>query len=156
MMASDPNIFSIRPAISADSGEILRIYRPFVEDTFVSFEYACPSVTEMANRIDSVTHWLPWIVCEYAGVVVGYAYATPHRGRKAYQWAVETSVYLSDSVWGKNMGQALYGTLFDFLKTQGYRQALAGIALPNPQSVRFHEKMGFEKIAPQNVPGLKK
>lgn len=147
MMASEPTFFSFRPAISSDSEKILAIYQPFVEETTVSFEYECPSVTEMANRIDAVTHWLPWIVCEQAGEVMGYAYATPHRARKAYQWAVETSVYLSKAAWGKNIGRELYLTLFDFLKAQGYRQALAGISLPNPQSVGFHEKMGFVKVS---------
>src|SRR4051812_47636168 len=89
---------------------------------------------------------LPWLVASRDGAVVGYAYASRHRARRAYRWSVEVSVYLRESEQGRGTGRALYDELLDVLRGLGYVRALAGITLPNEQSVGLHEAMGFEPI----------
>ena len=84
----------IRLARDADAPAIAAIYRPIVETTAISFETSAPDVAEMARRIAETLPSLPWLVCEVAGTIAGYAYASKHRARAAYRWSVDTSVYV--------------------------------------------------------------
>ncbi|MBZ0269351.1 GNAT family N-acetyltransferase, partial [bacterium] len=47
---------------------------------------------------------------------------------------------------GRGVGRALYADLFPGLDRLGYRTIIAGIALPNPPSVRLHEAFGMALI----------
>ncbi len=135
----------LRLATLDDALEVQRIYAPIVAETPVSFELEPPSVEEMRRRIETTLLALPWIVCEQGGII-GYAYAGVFRSRPAYQWTVEVSVYVHAAHRGKGVARALYTSLFECLRIQGYRTALAGIALPNPASVALHERMGFRSV----------
>ena len=136
---------SIRLATVEDASQIQSIYAPIVAETAVSFELEPPGVEEMRRRIQTTLLTLPWVVCEWDGVV-GYAYAGLFRSRPAYQWSVEVSVYVHASHRGKGVGRALYTSLFECLRVQGYRTALAGIVLPSPTSVALHERVGFRSV----------
>ena len=100
----------------------------------------------MASRIRATLVQWPWLVLEDAGVVAGYAYAGRHRDRAAYQWAVDTAVYVGDRHRRRGAGRALYSALFELLRLQGYFKACAGVTLPNPASVGLHEAVGFKLV----------
>jgi L-amino acid N-acyltransferase YncA len=136
----------IRLAAEKDAGAVAAIYAPFCDDNTVSFELAAPSEHEMASRIRAVTEQWPWLVLDDDGVIAGYAYAGRHRDRAAYQWAVDTAVYVGESYRGRGVGRALYAALFELLRSQGYFKACAGIALPNAASVGLHEAVGFKLV----------
>jgi phosphinothricin acetyltransferase len=136
----------IRFAEPADAGAILAIYAPYCESTPVSFEIVAPSLDEMRRRMEKVLVQYPWLVCEIDGRVVGYVYASQHRERAAYRWAVDVAVYVAVEHHRRCVGRALYTSLFQILREQGYFKAYAGITLPNPGSVRLHESVGFEPI----------
>ena len=136
----------IRLATPADAAQIADIYRPFCDASHISFEEPAPDAAEMAARIERIGRRLPWLVDEAGGAVAGYAYASPHRERAAYRWAVEVTVYIHERFRGRGVGRALYGELFDRLRGQGLFKAYAGIALPNPASQAFHESMGFTLV----------
>jgi L-amino acid N-acyltransferase YncA len=136
----------IRIATVQDSARMLEIYGPFVLTTAVSFEYTVPEEAEFAKRINTVLEKLPWLVCEIHGEIVGYAYASMHKARAAYQWSVDTSIYIDPKYHGKHIGTALYTALFELLKIQGYFNAYAGITLPNAKSESLHASFGFVPI----------
>jgi len=136
----------IRLATSADAPQIAAIYRPFCEDSHISFEADAPDEIEMASRIERITRRFPWLVDDIDGTVAGYAYASPHRERAAYRWAVEVTVYVHERFRGRGVGRALYAELFERLRGQGLFKAYAGIALPNPASQAFHESLGFTLV----------
>jgi L-amino acid N-acyltransferase YncA len=94
-------------------------------------------------------------VCELDGRVAGYAYASKHRVRGAYQWSVDTSVYVGDAYRRAGVARGLYQSLFGVLAAQGFFNAFAGIALPNPASVALHEAMGFEPLGVYRRVGFK-
>jgi len=133
----------VRSATEADAAALLDIYRPFVERSAVSFETDVPSVDEFAARIAAAHVWL---VAEVDGACVGYAYGGPHRARAAYQWSVETSVYVHDDHHRRGIARSLYTELLAELERRGFCNAYAGTTLPNPASVAFHESFGFEPI----------
>jgi phosphinothricin acetyltransferase len=146
---------TIRLARDADAREIAPIYGPFCESTPVSFEVVPPTRDEMAERIRQTTMQYPWLVLEDHGAVAGYAYASRHRDRAAYVWAVDKAVYVSVDRRRCGVGRALYAALFDLLRLQGYFKACAGITLPNPASIALHEAAGFRPVGTYRGIGYK-
>ncbi len=146
---------SIRLAREADAAEMLQIYAPVVRDTPISFELEPPSEGEFRARIRNTLVRTPWLVCEADGHIRGYAYAGSFRPREAYQWAAEVTVYVHPEAHRRGVGRALYASLFACLRLQGFRSAVAVIALPNPASVAIHEDMGFKPVGVYEGVGYK-
>lgn len=134
----------IRPVRPEDAARILKIYEPHILLGPASFENAVPTEAEMRDRITHYTEKFPWLVYEVENEVVGYAYASTHRARQAYNWTAECSVYVDEKYHGRGIGRALYTELFELIKNQGVVNVLAGIALPNEASITLHENMGFK------------
>jgi phosphinothricin acetyltransferase len=88
----------------------------------------------------------PWIVVELDGIVRAYAYGTRHRDRPAYDWTVETAVYVDREHTGHGLGRVAMDALLRILRLQGAHLVVAGITPPNPASVRLHEALGFERV----------
>lgn len=138
----------IRPARIEDAPQIAEIYRPYVQNTPISFEEAHVSDAEMAARIQSVqAAGLPWLVAEQDAVILGYAYATPWKARHAYRHSVEITVYLRADKLANGLGSTLYAALFKALAERPIHAVVACIALPNAHSVALHEKFGMRKVA---------
>lgn len=138
--------FNIRLIRLNDAQATLEIYRPYVEKTIISFEYDVPGIDEWETRIKNITVEYPWLVCECNNEVIGYAYASRHRYRTAYSWAVESTIYLSERFHHKGIAGILYETLFELLKLQGYVNVYAGVGVPNIKSEKFHLAAGFYEI----------
>ncbi len=146
----------MRLAEQDDARQIQAIYAPVVRETAISFELEMPAVDEIARRIRSTAELsLPWLVLEKTGDVLGYAYASPFRARAAYRWSVEVSVYVHADARRAQVGRKLYLALLRILACQGYHNAYAGTALPNPGSVRLHEVTGFSRIGIYHAVGYK-
>ncbi len=146
---------NLRLAQPADAKAILSIYAPYIENTSFTFETEVPSTEAFAERISTYLENYPWIVCEINGQIAGYAYAARHRERAAYQWSVESSVYIHDDFQRAGVARALYQSLFELLTYQGFRNVYAVINLPNDKSVAFHEKLGFTYFATYEQVGYK-
>jgi phosphinothricin acetyltransferase len=130
-----------------DAAACAAIYAPSVESTPISFELVPPDAEEFARRIAKYAATHQFLVAEADGEVLGYAYACAWAERAAYRWSVEVSVYVDGDHHGEGVGRALYAELFDRLRAQGFRVAVAGVTLPNPASIGLHESMGFEPSA---------
>ncbi|MDF3862861.1 GNAT family N-acetyltransferase [Pseudomonas denitrificans (nom. rej.)] len=136
----------IREARPEDAAAIQAIYAPVVTGTAISFEEVPPAVEEMRQRIVTTLRTYPYLVAERDGRLVGYAYASQHRARAAYRWAVDVTVYIADGERRSGVGRSLYSELLPILARQGFNAAYAGIALPNAGSVGLHERLGFRHI----------
>lgn len=151
---------AIRDAVPADGAACAAVYRPYVTDTVITFEYEPPTAAQMAHRIEAAQERHAWVVLEDrpdggGGGVVGYAYAAPVNERPAYRWACEVSIYLELGRRRSGAGRTLYGALFDRLEARGYRRLIAGMTLPNPASEGLHRSLGFEPIGVQRRIGWK-
>jgi phosphinothricin acetyltransferase len=135
----------LRLASLNNAEQIAAVYAPYCE-TPISFELMSPDAEEMRQRMSRVLQQYPWLVCEEAGKVIAYAYASAHRERAAYRWSVDVSVYIDQHHHRRGIGSALYTSLFKLLRLQGYINAYAGITLPNAGSVGLHEAMGFQPV----------
>jgi L-amino acid N-acyltransferase YncA len=139
---------SIRPAKESDAADIVGIYNLYVLETCITFETEPVEAAEMAQRIrETLEARLPWLVAEASGRVVGYAYASKWKGRCAYRYSVESTVYLDPARTGKGLGLRLYASLIDAIRACSMHAVIGGVALPNPASVGLHERLGFKKVA---------
>ena len=134
---------------------MLAIYAPVVRDTAISFELEPPAPDEFRRRIVETLQLTPWLVCEIDGAVAGYAYAGQLGTRPAYQWSAEVTVYVHSDYRRLGVGSAVYTSLFNCLRLQGYRNAFGAIALPNAGSVALHERLGFFQVGMYRNVGYK-
>ncbi len=143
----------IRAASPEDAPALLRVYAPYVKNTAITYEYDVPSVDEFSKRIETTLKRFPYLVLERGGEIIGYAYAGPLHSRPAYDWSVETSLYLSEDVRGGGLGRLIHDALENVLREQGFLNMNACIAYPEKEdeyltrnSAEFHAHLGYRMI----------
>ena len=117
-----------------------------VENTAITFEYTVPTPEDFRERIARTLDRYPYLVAQLNGTVMGYAYASAFHPRAAYDWSAEVSIYVSEDARGSGIGTRLYAALEDILKQQNIVNVNACIAFPNPGSISFHEKLGYQTV----------
>ncbi|MCH4193210.1 MAG: GNAT family N-acetyltransferase [Butyrivibrio sp.] len=152
----------IRTAMESDAEKLLAIYAPYVEKTAITFEYEVPSAGEFAGRIAHVLKRYPYLVAERDGEAIGYAYVSPFHERAAYDWAVETSIYLRQDMKRMGIGSTLYTELEEILRRMNILNLNACIAYPETEdeyltraSVKFHQKSGYNMVGEFHQCGYK-
>lgn len=135
----------VRPATSAETPQVLEIINREIREGLAHFGTTEHTRTELDGWLREGPS-LPYLVAAEGETVLGYARAARWKPREAYDWATEIGVYIRRDRQGRGVGRALYGRLFPDLVRIGYRAIIAGIALPNPPSVRLHEAMGMAHV----------
>lgn len=145
-----------------DAKELVAIYAPYVEKTAITFEYEVPSVAEFQERILQISKRYPYLKAVIDGKIVGYAYANCFKDREAYDWSVETTIYMCKDCKRQGYGKVLYEQLEKTLKSMGILTMNACIGSPiceNPyltdDSYHFHKKMGFDLVGRFHHSGYK-
>jgi phosphinothricin acetyltransferase len=137
---------TIRAAKEADIEAILAIYAPYVRETAITFEYTVPTLEEFSERMRKTLMKYPYLVAVQETEILGYAYASEFKKRAAYDWAVETTIYVKQDSRKSGVGKKLYRVLEEVLKRQNIGNLYACIAYPNPGSIGFHEHLGYQTI----------
>lgn len=149
---------TIRVARVDDAPRCHEIYTPYVRDTAITFEYEPPTLAEFTTRMERTLERYPYLVAERADEegrsrIVGYVYASPFKARPAYDWAVETSIYVDRAERRSGVGRALHEALERCLRAQGILNMEACIATTDAEdehltndSWRFHEHMGYRLV----------
>lgn len=146
----------IRAVRASDAEVISGIYNYYISNTVVTFEEDLTSADEMRSRISEIENAeLPWLVYQEGESVIGFAYASKWKGRCAYRYSVEVTVYLAHDVTARGIGSQLYTELFEQLKVKSVHVVLGGISLPNEASIALHEKFGMKKAAHFEEVGFK-
>ena len=145
---------TIRIASPSDAPELLAIYAPYITKTAISFEYDVPSVEEFADRIRTTLEKYPYLAAESDGHIVGYCYVSILHGRQAYDWSVETSIYVDQNCKRMGIGKKLHDALEQALSAMGILNLYACIAFPigedpylTEDSVHFHEHLSYTHTA---------
>ena len=144
----------IRVAHESDASALAAIYAPYVRETAITFEYEPPTAEEFAARMHKTLAFYPYLVAELDDEPVGYAYASPFKDRPAYDWAVETSIYVAHGHEGESIGRKLHDALKDCLRAQGICNMYACIAVPDGpddetltrNSEQFHAHLGYRLV----------
>lgn len=143
----------IRAAKMEDAEELLQIYKPYVEETVITFEYEVPTLEEFRGRMERILGKYPYLAAEADGEILGYAYAGEFKSRAAYDWAVETSIYVKKDKKRLGIGKKLYDVLEKALALQNIVNLNACIAYKavedeylTQDSVKFHERLGYRMV----------
>lgn len=143
----------IRLATPQDAEELLNIYRYYVEHTAITFEYDTPSIEEFKHRIENTLIRYPYLAAIEDDKIVGYAYASPFKERAAYDWSVETTIYVDKDAKRQGIGKKLYTALEEILKKQHVINIDACITDPEVEdeyvtknSVQYHEHLGYHMV----------
>ena len=146
-------MIEIRTAKTADAERLLEIYDYYVRNTAISFEYETPSLGEFAGRMERTLEKYPYLVLVRDGIIEGYAYAGPFKGRAAYGWSCEISIYLDRNARKCGLGRMLSEALERELKKMGILNLYGCIAYPEKEdeylttnSADYHRHLGFETV----------
>ena len=144
---------TLRIAHPDDAAALLAIYAPYVEHTAITYEYTVPTVGEFSARIEHTLQKYPYIVAVRGGELIGYAYTGAFHPRAAYDWGVETSIYLRRDCRRLGLGRRLYDVIERISRAQNILNLNACIAYPKIEdeyltknSVQFHEHLGFKYV----------
>ncbi|MDQ2782573.1 N-acetyltransferase family protein [Lapillicoccus sp.] len=147
----------LRPGGEDDLPALTELYNHYVTSSLATFD-------DVPFTIDQRREWLHHydttgphrlVVAVEDDRLLGYATSSPFRPKPGYRTTVEISVYVDAAATGRGVGQRLYTRLFEELDGQPLHRALAGIAVPNPESVRLHERFGFSHIGTYTEVGTK-
>ena len=145
----------LRDATIQDIPAIWDIYRPYILNTAITFEYDVPTLAQFEDRFRAITREFTWLVWEEDGEILGYAYGSRAFERAAYGWDADLSIYLRQGCSGRGIGRALYETLEQRLAAQGYYVLYALVTSANAGSCAFHEAMGYREAVRLPACGFK-
>ena len=153
---TDPQHPVHRPAASPDFEAIAAITNHYIRTTSIHFGYEDVAASELRELWQTNVDRFPWLVADLDGEIVGYAKAGTYRERQAYDWIVESGIYFAPAHCGRGYGVPLYRRLLDVLRAQGFHTVIGGATMPNPGSIRLHEKLGFEHWGTVREAGFKR
>ncbi len=137
----------LRLATPSDSETIREIYRPYVENTAITFETEVPTKEAFYQRVCSITDFFPYLLAEEGGEVIGYAYGHFCFERVAYRYNAELSVYVKHGYEHSGVGSALYAAIITLLRAQGFHTLYGIVTMPNDASEALHRRFGFREAA---------
>lgn len=135
-----------RIATPADGPACAAIQRPYIEKTCINFLYKPLTEEEFTQKIASLLPRYPFIVAEENGQVVGFAYASELRPHDAYDWDVETSIYMAENRRHRGLGRGLYQRLIALCERMGFLNLYGCVTHPNPASDALHQALGFQHV----------
>lgn len=148
---------AVRPATPDDLPALTDIYNHYVIHTAITFDVRPFAPEDRRTWFDDHPggrHRL-LVAVEDDGTCVGYATTSRWRPKAAYNTTVEASVYCHPAAIGRGCGSALYGALFEAIRSEDIHRIVAGISLPNAASVKLHERFGFSRVGVFHAVGRK-
>jgi phosphinothricin acetyltransferase len=139
----------VRPARPSDLDGVDEVYNHYIVNSVTTFDMTPMNADERKEWFNAHSaggrHRLV-VGVDLEERVVGWATTSPFRPRPAYGTTVESSVYCRPECRGAGLGSALYRYLFASIAEEDIERIVAGVALPNPASVRLHERFGFRPV----------
>jgi phosphinothricin acetyltransferase len=150
--------YAIRTAALDDLPALTDIYNHYVVHTAITFDLQTFTADQRRAWFDAHGIGGPHrllVASDDQNRCIGYASTSRWRPKAAYDTTVEASVYCHPEVRGRGCGTALYRALFTALEREDVQTVVAGVSLPNPASVSFHEKFGFRPVGVFHAVGRK-
>ena len=137
--------FLVRKATSSDLSSILEIVNHAILNTTAIYDYDVRTLEEQTIIFESKqSRNFPLFVAEVNNEVVGFGTYDSFRTKVGYRFTVEHSVYVKEGFVGKGIGKFLLEQLIATARQENYHIMIGVIDASNDNSIRFHEKFGFE------------
>jgi phosphinothricin acetyltransferase len=147
----------MRPAREDDLDRINEIYTTTIVGSHVSFDLEPWDLEQRRVWWERYgadgPHRAP--IAEIGGTVVGIAYSSPYRPKKAYQSSAETTIVLDPDYLRLGIGRQLLTALLELLRDDGFHRAYAIVALPNDPSMGLHKSLGSRVVGTLEGAGYK-
>ena len=145
----------IRSLHENDFKELLEIYNYYVVNTAVTFDIEPLSIDAFNDKVNRIKVDYPFLVYLENNEILGFAYGSRFRPKPAYDFVVESTVYVRYNAHGKQIGTKLYAELLQLLKQKKLHTVLGVLTIPNDASIKLHEKFGFKQVANLEEVGFK-
>jgi phosphinothricin acetyltransferase len=138
----------IRDAAAGDLPELLAIYNDVIATSTAIY-------TEQAATLEDRTAWwnqrvsqgYPVLVALDGTGVIGFGSFGDFRAWPGYRFTVEHTVHVRADRRGQGVGSTLMAPLLGRASALGKHVVLAGVDAENLPSLRFHERLGFTRVA---------
>ncbi|MFG0329091.1 MAG: GNAT family N-acetyltransferase [Phycisphaerales bacterium] len=148
----------IRAAHEGDLPALVELYNHYIRETPFTFDidpYTVESRRPWFDQFADTGRHRLFVATDQDEQVRGFASSQRFRPKAAYDTSVETSIYLSPESTGRGIGSQLYRTLFEALRREDVHRLYAGVTLPNPASIAFHERFGYKRLGVYREVGRK-
>jgi len=147
----------VQCSLSEHGGAILDILNAAIVSSTALYDYR-------PREPDSMGGWFEgkraggfpvWGAVDETDALLGFATYGSFRGRPAYKYTVEHSVYVAQEQRGRGVGTALMRRLIQSAIEQDLHTVIGGIDAGNTDSVAFHQKLGFVHAGTVKQAGFK-
>lgn len=136
----------IRDAGESDLPGLLAIYNDVIATSTAIYSY-------LPVTLEDRTEWwrarvalgYPVLVAADGAGVLGFSTFGDFRTWPGYRFTVEHSVHVRSDCRSRGIGKQLVAALFPRATALGKHVMIAGVDAANDASIRFHERLGFEK-----------
>ena len=147
---------AIRDAVEADLPGILTIYNDVIATSTAVYRDTPATLEDrrdwfLARRAADY----PVLVAHDNSGIVGFATYGDFRSFPGYRFTVEHTVHIRADRRGRGVGTAVMHPLIARAIDQGKHAMVGGIDAGNDGSIRFHERLGFERAATLREVGFK-
>src|SRR5262245_19369112 len=139
----------VRDATSDDLPGILAIYNDVIATSTAIYAIAPTTLAERTAWFDArIKQGFPVLVATDEKGVAGFTSFGDWRGAwHGYRYTVEHSIHVRADARGTGIGRGLVQALFPRALAMGKHAMIGGVDASNTASLRFHEKLGFTKVA---------
>jgi phosphinothricin acetyltransferase len=136
----------IRDAEEGDLPGLLDIYNDVIATSTAIYSYVPVTLEDRAQwwRARREQGYPVLVAVDDSGVV-GFSTFGDFRAWPGYRFTVEHSVHVRADRRGQGVGKELVQALFPRAATLGKHVMIAGVDAANAASIRFHERLGFER-----------
>jgi L-amino acid N-acyltransferase len=146
----------IRDAIENDIAAITAIYNDVLLNSTAIYRDEPTTVGQGIALWQSRSQLnYPTLVACDGDSVIGFCSFGDFRPWPGYRFTVEHSVHVHSSWRGRGTGSALVKALLPRAAALGKHVMIGGIDAENVASLRFHERLGFERVAQFKEVGFK-
>jgi phosphinothricin acetyltransferase len=146
----------IRAAAEPDLPGLLAIYNDVIATSTAVYSYIPVTLEDRQQWWRArVTQGYPVLVATDASGVLGFSTFGDFRAWPGYRFTVEHTVHVRADSRGQGVGQRLVEALFPRAAALGKHVMIAGVDAANTASIRFHERLGFERAGHLREVGFK-
>ena len=148
--------YNVRKATQSDLSSILEIVNHAIANTTAIYDYDARTLEQQRIIFEmKKANGFPIFVLEVENQILGFGTYDTFRTKIGYRFTVEHSVYVKDGFAGKGIGALLLQKLIDTAKEEKYHIMLGVIDASNENSIKFHERFGFQSMGILKEVGFK-
>jgi L-amino acid N-acyltransferase len=138
----------IRDAEESDLPGLLAIYNDVIATSTAVYTDAPVTLEDRRQwRQARVASGYPVLVAIDSSGVLGFSTFGDFRSWPGYRYTVEHTVHVRADCRGRGIGSELLEALFPRAAALDKHVMIAGVDAANSASIRFHERLGFERAA---------